>query len=87
MLANLYRQATGGCHQKRPRLSRNKHQQFRRCVPRNPREAITPFAFDDPEHLHIRHSAEALDQSSHFRRRLRANSHCHFTHEQLTIYA
>ena len=47
MLANLYRQATGGCQQKRPRLSRNKHQQFRRCVPRNPREAITPFAFDE----------------------------------------
>ena len=68
MLANLYRQATGGCHQKRPRLSRNEHQQFRRCVPRNPREAITPFAFDDPEHLHIRHAAEALHQSSHFRR-------------------
>ena len=86
MLTNLYRQATGGCQQKRPKLSRNKHQQFRRCVPRNPRELITPFAFDDPEHLHIRHAAEALHPSSHFRR-LRANSHCHFTHEQLTITA
>jgi hypothetical protein len=86
MLANLYRQATGGCQQKRSRLSRNRHQQFRRCVPRSPREAVTPFAFDDPEHLHIRHAAEAPHQSSHFRR-LRTNSHCHFTHEQLTITA